>query len=88
MVSVRVERRDGGHRPTGTWTGTAGANALRAHLEARAFAPTTVRAYAQDLVTFARSTQERPIDLVDFRRAGGAGAGVLLLRRSGAVSRA
>ena len=64
-MGVRVERRDGGHRLAGTWAGTAAANAFLAHLEARAFASATIRAYAYDLVNFARFAEERRIDLAD-----------------------
>ena len=49
-----VERREGGHGLVGSWSGMGGANAFLAHLESRAFSPATVRAYAFDLVNFAR----------------------------------
>src|SRR5271157_5760664 len=58
-----VERCDGGHRLAGSWTGTEAANAFLRHLEARAFSPATVRAYAFDLVNFARFLEDRGIDL-------------------------
>ena len=64
-MSAHVKRHDGGHRLGGTWSGMAAANAFLAHLEARAFAPATVRAYAYDLVNFARFAEERGLDLVD-----------------------
>ena len=60
-VRAAVERRDGGHRVTGSWDGCDAANAFLAHLEARAFSPATVRAYAFDLVNFARFLEERRI---------------------------
>lgn len=60
-VRAAVERRDGGHRVTGSWDGCEAANAFLAHLEARAFSPATVRAYAFDLVNFARFLEERKI---------------------------
>ena len=60
---VTVERCDGGHRLAGSWTGTETANAFLRHLEARAFSPATVRAYAFDLVNFARFLEDRGIDL-------------------------
>ena len=62
-VRAAVERRDGGHRVTGSWDGCEAANAFLAHLEARAFSPATVRAYAFDLVNFARFLEDRGIDL-------------------------
>ena len=65
VVSVHVERAEGGHRLVGTWPGTMAANVFLAHLGARAFAPATVRAYAYDLVNFARFAEERRIDLDD-----------------------
>lgn len=62
-VTVAVERRDGGHRLVGSWAGVGAANAFLAHLESRAFSPATVRAYAFDLVNFARFVNERGIDV-------------------------
>src|SRR3990170_4575782 len=64
-VGMRVERRTGGHRLAGDWLGTEAANAFLGHLEARAFASATVRAYAYDLLNFARFATERRIDLAD-----------------------
>jgi len=61
-TSVVVVRQAGSHRLAGTWAGVDGANAFLAHLEARAFSPATVRAYAFDLVNFARFLHERDID--------------------------
>jgi site-specific recombinase XerD len=60
-----VERRDGGHRLAGTWAGVDAVNAFLAHLESRAFSPATVRAYAFDLVNFARFLEGRGIDVSD-----------------------
>ena len=60
-----VVRCDGGHRLTGRWAGVDAANAFLAHLESRAFSPATVRAYAFDLVNFARFLHERSIDVGD-----------------------
>lgn len=60
---VAVKRCDGGHRLAGSWTGTEAANAFLTHLEARAFSPATVRAYAFDLVNFARFLEDRGIEL-------------------------
>lgn len=55
--------RHGGHRLWGSWSGVEAANAFLAHLEARAFSPATVRAYAFDLVNFARFLDDRGIDV-------------------------
>lgn len=60
-----VQRRDGGPRLVGAWGGVEAVNAFLAHLEARAFSPATVRAYAFDLVNFARFLDERGIDVAD-----------------------
>lgn len=58
-----VVGRDGGHRLAGTWVAVEAANAFLAHLESRGFSPATVRAYAFDLVNFARFLEERGIDV-------------------------
>ena len=64
-ASVAVERRDGGHRLAGSWVGVDAANAFLAHLESRAFSPATVRAYAFDVVNFARFLDRRGVDLAE-----------------------
>lgn len=56
---------DGAYRLAGAWVGVDAANAFLAHLECRAFSPATVRAYAFDLVNFARFLDERGIDVAD-----------------------
>jgi site-specific recombinase XerD len=69
-----VERRNDGHRLRGSWAGVDAANEFLRHLESRAFSPATVRAYAFDLVNFARFLDERgigveavvPTDLFDW----------------------
>lgn len=53
-MAVRVEVVGGRFRVSGGWEGAGAANAFLAHLEARRFSPATVRAYAFDLVNFAR----------------------------------
>lgn len=63
LAAVRVERRDGGHRVAGSWAGVDAANAFLAHIESRAFSPATVRAYAFDLLNFARFLAERSLDV-------------------------
>jgi site-specific recombinase XerD len=62
-TAAAVERRDGSHRLAGSWAGVDAANAFLSHLESRAFSPATVRAYAFDLVNFARFLDERGIDV-------------------------
>ncbi len=65
VTQVAVERREGGHRLVGSWLGVEAANAFLAHLESRAFSAATVRAYAFDLVNFARFLGERGIDVAE-----------------------
>jgi integrase/recombinase XerC len=60
---VVVGRRGGSHRLDGSWVGVDAANAFLVHLESRAFSPATVRAYAFDLLNFARFLTERGIDV-------------------------
>lgn len=64
-MSVRVERTDRQHRLSGTWPDVAAANAFLAQLEARAFSAATIRAYAYDLVNFARFTEARGINIAE-----------------------
>jgi site-specific recombinase XerD len=64
-VGVRVERGADGYRLAGDWAGTEAANAFLGHLEARAFAAATIRAYAYDLLNFARFVTERRVALAD-----------------------
>ncbi len=63
MTVAAVVRCDGGHRLVGAWTGVGAANAFLTHLASRAFSPATMRAYAFDLVNFARFLDDRSIDL-------------------------
>ncbi len=64
-MRVQVERQNGGYRLVGDWAGVGAANAFLGHLEARAFAPATVRAYAYDLLNFARFAIERRLALAE-----------------------
>jgi integrase/recombinase XerC len=64
-AAVVVRRRDGEPRLAGSWPGVETSNAFLAHLESRAFAAATVRAYAYDLVNFARFLTERDIAVAD-----------------------
>lgn len=65
MVSVVDVQRDSSYRLEGAWAGVESANRFLAHLESRAFSPATIRAYAFDLVNFARFLIDRKIDLAD-----------------------
>src|SRR5690349_17304422 len=99
-MAVRVQAADGSYRVAGDWDGAGGANAFLAHLSARAFSPATVRAYAFDLVNFARFligqgvglAAVSPVDVfawVDWqgaRRDGSAGKVVALRPRHAAAS--
>ena len=61
-----VARTDGaGWQVEGSWPDTGLANRFLAHLVVRAFAPATVRAYAYDLVNFARFCVEHGVRVVD-----------------------
>jgi integrase/recombinase XerC len=98
-MAVQVQPAEGSYRVAGDWDGAGAANAFLAHLSARAFSPATVRAYAFDLVNFARFLVGQglglaavsPVDVfawVDWqaaRREGGAGK-VVALRRPGAAA--
>jgi integrase/recombinase XerC len=94
-----VIRRAGSHRLEGSWDGVETANGFLAHLEARAFSPATVRAYAFDLLNFGRFLGERgaslagvvPTDLFDYldwqakpKRSGNAKVVRLAARRGAA----
>jgi integrase/recombinase XerC len=60
---VAVQRRQESHQLKGSWAGVDAVNAFLTHLESRAFASATVRAYAFDLVNFARFLEQRSIDV-------------------------
>lgn len=62
-MTVSVQVGDGGHCLVGDWLGIGVGNEFLAHLRARAFSPATVRAYAFDLVNFARFLDERDLTL-------------------------
>jgi integrase/recombinase XerC len=98
-MTVQVEQADGSYRVAGGWDGAAAANAFLAHLSARAFSPATIRAYAFDLVNFARYligqgtglAAVSPVDVfawVDWQgaRYGGTGTVVALRPRHAAAS--
>jgi integrase/recombinase XerC len=65
VMVLAVQRFEGSYRLAGPWPGTASANKFLAHLESRAFSMATVRAYAYDLLNFARFLTERGIALGD-----------------------
>jgi integrase/recombinase XerC len=62
-MRVLVQRADGSCRVAGDWDGAEAADAFLAHLSARAFSPATIRAYAFDLVNFARFLSGQRITL-------------------------
>src|SRR3954452_8965450 len=53
-VDLSVRGTSEGHQLAGEWDGLEAANAFLRHLVGRAFSPATVRAYAFDLLNFAR----------------------------------
>jgi site-specific recombinase XerD len=99
-MAVQVQRADSGYRLAGDWDGEEAANAFLAHLSARAFSQATIRAYAFDLVNFARFLAGQgvvlaavsPVEVlawVDCRaptRHGGSGTVVVLRSRHAAAS--
>ena len=99
-MDLRVVVGGGGHRLAGGWPDVELANRFLEHLSVRNFAAATRRAYAYDLLNFARFCVERRIgvagvvgtDLFDYlqwqqqpRRSAGAGTVVRLADRRGAV---
>ncbi|MGV9386883.1 tyrosine-type recombinase/integrase [Nonomuraea sp. NPDC003707] len=60
-MTVHARLLDGEHRLAGAWDGIEATNAFLAHLAARAFSLATIRAYAFDLVNFARFLIEQPL---------------------------
>jgi len=97
-MELRVRWIDGGQELTGEWAGVVEVNAFLRHLAGRGFSPATVRAYAYDLLNFARFLGGRdlsvadvsPMDIFEWidaqgvRRPGRAGS-VVALRRPGAA---
>jgi integrase/recombinase XerC len=63
VVTVAVRVREGAHRLVGDWSGVERANRFLAYLEARAFSPATVRAYAFDVANFARFLEHQRLDV-------------------------
>ncbi len=100
-MTVVVGSGDGTWRLAGTWRDLEAANGLLAHLVARAFSPASVRAYAYDLLNFARFVEQRrlrlaeivPADLFDWiawqtqgQRSTVGNAKVVPLRRVGGAA--
>jgi integrase/recombinase XerC len=98
-MAVQVQSAEGSYRVTGGWDGAGAANAFLAHLSARAFSPATIRAYAFDLVNFARFLTGQGLGLaavspadvfawVDWQaaRRDRGGGNVVALRRLGAAA--
>src|SRR5258708_39520149 len=101
-MTVQVHLVDGEHRVSGDWDGADAANMFLAHLQARAFSPATIRAYAFDVVNLARFlagqgislSEVTPVDVFAWadwqgpRRDGPAGRGKVgaLAQRSAAAS--
>src|SRR5512144_201429 len=63
VVVVVRSSGDDGYRLAGSRPGVPGGNSFLAHLESRAFAAASVRAYAYDLANFARFLTERGVSL-------------------------
>lgn len=64
-MTLKVACVNNTYRLQGRWCDLAAANMFLAHLAARAFSPATIRAYAFDLLNFARFCLERDIGLAD-----------------------
>jgi integrase/recombinase XerC len=64
-MAVVVGSSDGTWRLEGAWLDLEAANGFLAHLVARAFSPATVRAYAYDILNFARFVQQRRLRLAE-----------------------
>jgi integrase/recombinase XerC len=98
-VAAVVRGRGADCRLEGSWPDVEAANGFLTHLVARAFSPATVRAYAFDLVNFARFCDQHRLRLADvvasdlfdwlaWQQAGGrprAGNVVALTRGGGAA---
>lgn len=97
-MDLRVERTETGHELAGDWAEVGVVNAFLRHLAGRNFSPATVRAYAYDLLGFARFLTGRGLSLaqvvavdifdwIDAQQVRGVGARekVVGLRRPGAA---
>jgi len=65
VVAVAVRGRGAEWRLEGSWPDVAAANRFLEHLRIRSFAPATVRAYAYDVLCFARFCAERELRLAE-----------------------
>ena len=63
-MAIAVVNVVGSHRLEGDWEGVDAVNVFLGHLQARAFSPATVRAYAFDLLCFGRFCVDRRLPLV------------------------
>ncbi len=64
-MAVWVRGQGAGWRLEGSWPDMAAANLFLEHLRVRSFAPATVRAYAYDVLCFARFCLERGLRLAE-----------------------
>ena len=64
-MAIAVVRVAGSHRLAGDWEGVDAVNGFLGHLEARAFSPATVRAYAFDLLCFGRFCVEKRLAVAE-----------------------
>ncbi len=62
-MSIAVVKAAGSHRLQGDWEGVEVANGYSGHLQARAFSPAMLRAYAFDLMCFGRFCAARRLRL-------------------------
>jgi integrase/recombinase XerC len=65
VVAVWVQGQGARWRLEGSWSDLAAANQFLEHLRVRSFAPATVRAYAYDVLCFARFCIERELRLAE-----------------------
>lgn len=95
-MDLRVDRIEGGHRLAGEWEGIREANAFLGHLAGRNFSTATVRAYAYDLLCFARFLTAQglgldaigPVEIfgwIDAQAGTGTAATARASRRTGAA---
>lgn len=64
-MELAVRKRDGGYRLEGEWDDVEVANLFLGHLATRGFAVATVRAYAYDVLNFARFLAEKSLGLAE-----------------------
>ena len=64
-MELAVRKDERGFHLEGDWGGVGAANVFLGHLVTRGFASATVRAYAYDVLNFARFLSERGLRLVE-----------------------